>query len=177
MTIQSIRLLRLRWVYLYISLIPIVNMAFVYTPTLAMPDGGQWSPMAIITGLVLVVRDFAQREIGHWIFVPLLIAVGLSYAMAGPEIALASGAAFLVSEMVDWAVYTFTHKPLSTRVMISSVAGAPVDTLVFLMGANLIVPGILAPSTLITSIASKLFGAYVVFRLLRRREQQENSKN
>lgn len=171
MPTHPIHLLRLRWVYLYIALIPAVNLSFVYVPTVAMSDGGQWSPMAIITGLILVFRDFAQREIGHWIFIPLLIGVALSYGMAGPEIALASGAAFLVSELVDWLVYTFTKKPLSTRILISSIAGAPVDTAVFLFGANMIVPGILAPSTLLTSIASKLLGAYVVYRIVKRREK------
>lgn len=171
---MRIKLLSLGWVLLYIAIIPLINWGFAIIPTIAMPDGGQWAPMAIVTGLVLVVRDFAQREIGHWIFIPLFIAVALSYFMAGPEIALASGAAFLVSELADWAVYTFTKKPLSTRILISSAVGAPVDTVVFLLGANMIVPGILAPSTLLTSIASKLLGAYVVYRIVKRRESRAN---
>lgn len=167
---KPIHLLRLRWVYVYIILLPVINWAHVHTPLFEI-YGGVWSPMSIITGLILVFRDFAQREIGHWIFVPLLIGVALSYAMAGPEIALASGAAFLVSELVDWAVYSFTKKPLSSRILISSIAAAPVDTAVFLFGANMIVPGILAWSTLLTSIASKLLGAYVVYRIVKRREE------
>ncbi len=168
---DPIYLLHLRWVYIYLLLIPLINWAHVHTPLFEI-YGGVWSPMSVITGLVLVFRDFAQREIGHWIFVPLLIGVALSYGMAGPEIALASGAAFLVSELVDWLVFTFTKKPLSTRILISSIAGAPVDTAVFLFGANMIVPGILAPSTLITSIASKLLGAYVVYRIVKARENK-----
>lgn len=169
-------LLSLRWVYVYVLLIPAINLSFVYVPTVAMPDGGQWSPMAVITGLVLVFRDFAQREIGHYIFIPLCIGVVLSYLMAGPEIAMASGLAFLISELADWAVYTFTKRPLSQRVMISSLISAPIDSTVFLIGASFIVSGIFSPSTLLTSVVSKLFGAYVVYRILKQREMRAISR-
>lgn len=152
-------------------LIPLVNWSFAHVPTVAMADGGQWSPMAIVTGLVLVARDFAQREIGNYIFIPLSIGIAISFVMAPPEIAMASALAFAVSELVDWAIYTFTDKPLSQRVMISSIAAAPVDSAVFLFGANLVVPGILTLSTLLTSIASKLFGAFLVYLVLKRREK------
>lgn len=126
--------------------------------------------MAFVTGLILVFRDFAQREIGHYIFIPLLIGVAISYQMAGPEIALASGAAFLVGELVDWAVFTLTKKPLSTRILISSFAGAPVDSTLFLLGANMAIPGVFSWLTLITSVASKLLGASIVYRIVKRRE-------
>lgn len=166
------KLTELRWVYVYILLIPIVNLSFVYVPVVPLADGGNWSPMAVVTGLVLVFRDFAQREIGHYIFIPLLIGVALSYVTAGPEIAMASGIAFFISEIADWAVYSLTKKPLSQRIMISSLVGAPIDTTIFLLGANHIVPGIFSLGTLVTSIVSKLLGAYVVYRLLKRRERR-----
>ncbi len=166
------RLLQLRWTYLYLLLVPLVNWSFAAVPTVPMPDGGEWPPMAIVTGLVLVFRDFTQREIGHYVFIPLLIGVYLSYEMAGAEIALASGLAFLVSETVDWAVYTFTKKPLSARIMLSSLIGAPIDSAVFLLGASLVVSGIFTPFTIATSIASKLLGAYIVYRIIKHREQR-----
>jgi len=129
-----------------------------------------WAPMALVTGLILVFRDFAQREIGHWIFVPLLIGLALSYIMAPPAIALASSAAFAISELIDWAVFSYTKKPLSKRVMLSSLAGAPIDTVAFWYGASFVVQGTFNPLTLLTSIASKLAGAYLVYRILKHRE-------
>lgn len=159
-----------RWVYVYILTIPAVNLYFAYMPFIPLPDGGQWAPISIVTGLVLVFRDFAQRELGHYVLVALAIGLGITVAMAGPEIALASGLAFLISELVDWAVYSFTHRPLSARIMLSSLLAAPIDTAVFLIGADMIRPGTLAASTLICSIASKLLGAYVVYRMVKKRE-------
>ncbi len=161
---------RLRWTCLYVILIPLVNWSFAHVPTIALPDGGNWAPMALVTGLVLVFRDFAQREVGHYIFIPLILGVAISYAMAPPEIALASGLAFAVSELVDWAVFTFTRRPLSQRVILSSALAAPLDSTVFLGLASLAVPGIFTPLTVLSSVASKLLGAYIVYRILRRRE-------
>lgn len=162
---------RAPWVYLYVALIPFVNWSFAHVPTVSMPDGGAWSPMAIVTGLVLVVRDFAQREVGHAIFLPLLVGIFVSFFMAPPAIALASAAAFAISETVDWAVYSFTKRPLSERVLISSAIGAPVDSAVFWLLASLSVPGVFTWSTVLTAIASKLLGSYVVYLLLKRRER------
>lgn len=171
------RFFAFKWTLLYLLLIPFVNWAFSWTPLFALPDGGMWSPFSIAVGLVLVCRDFAQREIGHYIFIPLLIGVALSYAMAPPQIATASGIAFLVSEAIDWAMYTFTNRPLSERVMISSLAGAPVDSIIYLTGANMAFPGLFSWWTLGTMIASKLIGAYVVYRMLRRREHYSANKS
>lgn len=165
------------WTLLYILLIPLVNWAFSWTPLVALPDGGMWSPFSMVVGLILVVRDFAQREVGHYIFVPLLIGVAISFAMAPPQIALASAAAFFVSEAVDWAMFTFTKKPLSTRVLLSSLAGAPVDSIIYLTGANMAFPGLFSWWTLGTMIVSKLAGAYVVYRMLKKREQKRNASD
>lgn len=158
-------------------MIPIVNWSFANTPLISLPDGGQWAPFSIVTGLVLVLRDFVQREIGNLVFILLAIGVTISYQMAGPEIAIYSGLAFAISEFVDWCVYSFTKKPFSTRVLISSAVSAPVDTAVFLMGANMVVPGIFSWSTLITSVASKMFGAYIMYRIVRYNERKEATLN
>lgn len=139
-------------------------------PTIPLADGGTFSPLAIVTGLVLVVRDLAQREIGHTIFLPLAIGIAISFAMAPPTIALASAAAFAISETVDWAVYSFTKRPLSQRVLISSAIGAPIDSAVFWLLASFTVAGVFTWSTVLTAIVSKLLGAFIVYLLLKRRE-------
>jgi uncharacterized PurR-regulated membrane protein YhhQ (DUF165 family) len=155
---------------LYITLIPFINWSFSVVPSLPMPDGGFWPPVAIITGLVLVVRDFAQREVGHFIWVGLVIATGLSFLTSPANIALASAAAFVISETVDWALFTFSKRPLSERVMISSLLSAPLDTAAFWYLASLSEKGVFHPLTLISAIISKLVGAYIVYLLLKRRE-------
>jgi uncharacterized PurR-regulated membrane protein YhhQ (DUF165 family) len=164
-------LLKLRWTLVYVLLIPFVNWTFAHVPTLPMPDGGFWAPAAFFTGLVLVFRDFAQREVGHWIFIPLIIGVAISFVMAPPAIALASALAFAISETVDWAIYTASKRTLSQRVMISSLVAAPLDTAAFWYMASFAVEGVFTWSTLLTAIASKLLGAYIVYRLLKRRER------
>ena len=47
----------------------------------------------------------------------MMVGVAISYFMANPFVATASAAAFLISELVDWAVYSFTKRPLSQRVL------------------------------------------------------------
>lgn len=161
---------RTPWVYLYVLLIPLVNWSFANVPNYPI-GGGMWNPMTIPTGLVLVVRDFAQREVSHGIFLPLCVGIGISFVMAAPEIAIASALAFAVSECIDWAIYSFTRRPLSQRVLISTAVAAPVDSTVFLLGANMVVPGLFSWVTLVASVLSKLAGAYVVYLVLKRRER------
>jgi len=160
---------RTPWTYLYVLLIPLVNWSFAHVPSYPV-YGGEWNPMVIVTGLILVVRDLAQREIGHTIFLPLCIGLAISFVMAPPEIAAASALAFGVSESIDWAIFTFTKRPLSRRILWSVSASAPVDSAVFLVVASMAVPGLFSWATLICSIASKLAGAWVVYVMLRRRE-------
>jgi uncharacterized PurR-regulated membrane protein YhhQ (DUF165 family) len=160
---------------LYLILIPLVNWAFGNTPIFTLPDGGKWSPFSVIVGLILVVRDFAQREIGHYIFVPLCIGVVISYFMAPPIIAIASAVAFLASESIDWGIFTFTRAPLSVRVLFSSIVGSIADSVIYLSGAELQVPGIFSWWTLATMLLSKFSGALVVSFMLRRRENLQRA--
>ena len=161
---------RAPWTYVYVLLIPLVNWSFAHVPSYPVL-GGEWNPMVVVTGLILVVRDLAQREIGHTIFLPLTIGLAVSFLMAPPEIALASAAAFAVSETIDWAIFTFTHRPLSKRILWSCGASAPVDSTVFLIGASMAIPGLFSWVTLLGSVLSKLAGAYVVYLHLKRRER------
>ncbi|MEJ7871736.1 MAG: VUT family protein [Rubrobacteraceae bacterium] len=84
-------------------------------------------------GLAFCLRDLAQEKIGKLgVFAAILIGAGLS-AFLSPGLALASGVAFLVSEMLDFAVYT----PLRKRawlgaVAASNVVGAVADSVIFL---------------------------------------------
>lgn len=163
---------RAPWTYLYLFLIPFINWAYAAVPTIPLPDHGEWTPLAIVTGLVLVVRDFAQREIGHWIFIPLIIGLAISFKMAPAEIALASAVAFGISESVDWGLFTFLKLPLSKRVFISAAIGSPIDTTVFYMMAATAVPGIFNIWAIGASILSKLVGCVIVYLLMKNRERK-----
>ena len=161
------------WTYLYLFLIPFINWCFAAVPQVALPDNGSWTPMAIVTGLVLVVRDFAQREISHWIFLALAIGLGLSFFTSHPSVAIASTCAFAISELVDWAVYTFIKRPLSQRVAISTAISAPLDSAAFYAIASTTIPGIFNIWSLLSSVLSKLIGVAIVYALMRQREQKQ----
>lgn len=164
-TVLVIVLMKRPYTALYVALMPLINWSFAAVPTAPIPDwlgGGMFQPLAIVTGLVLVVRDFAQREIKHWILGAMFVGLALSTLTAWPVIVLASGLAFLISETVDWAVYTFSKRPLSQRIMISSAFSAPLDQVVFIWLASQVVDGIFAWGTIFAGIISKLVGAYAV---------------
>lgn len=150
---------------LYVALIVAVNIAFSVTPPVILPDGTAWPPVSLIVGFVFVMRDWAQREIGHRVIGAMLVGAGLSYLLADPLVAVWSAIAFLVSEFTDWAVYSFTRRPFSERILYSSALGAPVDSAVFLGGL-----GWLSTTGVVAMTASKMVGALVVWWMVRRRE-------
>jgi len=158
----------------YVLLIPFINWSFTWAPMVELPGlGWMFNPVTVVTGLVLVARDFAQREIGHWVLLAMAVALGLTWATSGGELALASGVAFAVSELVDWAVFTFTKLKLSTRVLLSSALAAPVDTSVFLLGAEAIRPGMFTLPNISMSIIGKMVGALVIWWLIRKTMEQD----
>ncbi len=154
-----------RFTALYIALIVAVNYGFSVIPPIDVPGGGKWPPMSIVVGLIFVARDFAQREIGHRVIIAMLFAGVVSYFMADPFVAAASVAAFLVSEFVDWAVYSFTGKTLSQRILLSSAISTPIDSIVFLG-----MLGFLGFQGALLMTASKMLGAVIVWWMIRRRE-------
>ncbi len=163
-------LLYVKYTLLYVFLIPFINWSFTWAPMWELLPGWAFNPVTIVTGLVLVVRDFAQREIGHEDLIAMAVALILTALAAGPELALASGGAFAISELVDWAMFTFTKYRLSTRVLLSSALAAPLNTTLFLYGAEMIRPDQLTVPNVTMSIIGKMFGALVIWWFIRRRE-------
>lgn len=166
-----------RWAALYVGLMPFINWSFGAVPTTPIPEwlgGGAFQPLAIVTGLVLVVRDFAQRDMKHWVWGAMITGLVLSMLTSWVVVVFASAAAFLISETVDWAVYTFSKKPLSQRIMLSSTVSAPLDQMVFIWLASQIPgqEGIFAWGTILTGIASKLLGAVIVSRIVAAQEKR-----
>ena len=119
----------------YIVMVTLINVGFSWTPVYHL-WGQEMSIMDPIAGIIYLVRDFAQRELGHYIFVAMLACGVLSYFLATPQIAIASVSAFMVGEIVDWALFTFTKRPLKDRLLLSACLSTPLDTFVFLWGVD-----------------------------------------
>ena len=84
-------------------------------------------------GLAFTFRDLAQEKVGRGWIVAAIAAGAVISAVVSTKFALASGIAFLISEMLDFAVYT----PLRRRnwigaVVASNVVGMVADSILFL---------------------------------------------
>ena len=145
----------------YIVLIVLVNWGFTVVPLIPIL-GEMFPPMSLVVGLIFVARDFAQREIQHKVIIAMLVAAALSYIMASPFVAVASLAAFLVSEFADWGVYTWTKKPFAERVLISSAVSTPLDSAVFLA-----MIGHFSILAVVLMTVAKMIGALIVWKMVR----------
>ena len=127
----------------YIATIPAANWLISNVGTVCVFNGPCLIPVApgimapsgvIMVGAALVLRDLVQRRFGALVSLGcILVGAVASILFASPALAIASGAAFLLSELADFAVYT----PLAKRrfvlaVIFSCLAGAVVDSALFL---------------------------------------------
>lgn len=123
--------------------IPAANWMLGNVGTVCPPDGpcllpvgfGLMAPSGVLlAGLALVLRDLVQRRLGKaWSLIAILIGAALSWWLAPPALVVASALAFLLSELVDFAVYTpLQERRLVLAVVASSMVGLVVDSMVFL---------------------------------------------
>jgi len=154
------------WTALYIAAIVMVNWMFTAIAPWSTPLGDLYLAN-IVVGFVFVLRDYAQREIGHSVLAATAVGGVLTWFMVDPAIAVASITAFILSEAADWGVYSFLRRPLSQRILISSLIAIPLDTLAFQYLA-----GYLTPAAFATEIASKAVGVLIVWYLLRMRDRK-----
>ena len=154
------------WTALYIGAIVLLNWMFTAIAPWSTPLGDLYLAN-IVVGFVFVLRDYAQREIGHSVLAATAVGGVLTWFMVDPAIAIASITAFILSEAADWGVYSFLRRPLSQRILISSLIAIPLDTLAFQYLA-----GYLTPAAFATEIASKAVGVLLVWYLLRMRDRK-----
>jgi uncharacterized PurR-regulated membrane protein YhhQ (DUF165 family) len=121
-------------------------------------------------GLALTLRDIVQLTLGRIaVIAAILTGAGLSYLIS-PAFAAASGVAFLLSEFVDFAVYT----PLERRswlgaIALSNTVGAVVDSALFLwiaFGSLQFLPGQIV-GKMWTTLAAVALLAFIVRPRLR----------
>ena len=136
---------RLGWAAfaLFLASVPFANWMIGHVGTACLRNGPCLVPVApgllapsgvLAAGAALVLRDAVQRCLGAW-WALVAIAAGtlLSALVASPALVLASGAAFLLSEATDFAVYTpLQRRGLLLAVVASSAVGLVVDSIVFL---------------------------------------------
>ena len=105
------------------------------SPCLIPVGFGIMAPSGVImVGLALVLRDLVQRRLGKLWALGAIVAGALLSALIAPRaLVLAAGAAVLVSELADFAVYTpLQKKRLVLAVFMSGVVGLVVDSILFL---------------------------------------------
>lgn len=127
----------------FIGCIPLANWMIGHLGTICLPQGPCLIPVApglaapsgvLMIGIALVLRDLVQRRLGRgWALLAIVVGAALSGLLAPPKLVLASTAAFLVSELVDLAVYTpLQRRRLVLAVLLSGLAGLVVDSVIFL---------------------------------------------
>jgi uncharacterized PurR-regulated membrane protein YhhQ (DUF165 family) len=134
---------------LFTACIPAANWLIQNVGTFCVPNGPCLIPVlpaiggmdalmapsgVIVVGLAFVFRDLVQRRLGvGWSAAAVVVGAALSWFLAPPELAIASGVAFLLAEMADLLVYTpLQRRRLVLAVALSSVVGLIVDSMVFL---------------------------------------------
>ena len=133
----------------FMACIPAANWMIGHVGTSCAPGGPclvpvlPWSPQGgplmapsgvPMIGVALVLRDLVQRRLGR-LAALLAITAGaaLSGAVAPPQLVVASTAAFFLSELADFIVYTPLQKRgLVIAVLASSLVGLVADSLLFL---------------------------------------------
>lgn len=118
---------------LYIASIVLANLTLALVGVV--PIGfGLMAPAGVLwAGAALTLRDLCQDSLGRWwVLGAIVLGAALSWLIA-PSFALASGVAFLVSELCDFGVYS----PLRRRTWLGAIAlsntvGLMIDSALFL---------------------------------------------
>ena len=159
------------WFLLYIASIVLANwlitvFGLIAIGPLLVPAG------SFMAGLTFGLRDLLQRDLGRWwSIIAIVLGTGVSAAFS-PQLALASGTAFLLSELLDLLVYTkLLDRGWTTAVVGSNIAGSVVDTVVFLALA-----GFLGGSVLAGTVLVKWLAIVPVLLLWRVRDLPERSR-
>lgn len=126
----------------FLCCIPAANWLISNVGTTCIPAGpclipvapGMMAPSGVLMiGAALALRDAVHEAAGRGAVLALVVAgAGLSLAVSPTAFAAASAAAFLLSELADFAVYDrLRRRGLALAVAASGVVGAVADSLLF----------------------------------------------
>lgn len=169
-----------RWAALavYVAAVPAANWLIRNVGTVVLPDGTHLAPVGFellapsgvyAAGVSFVARDVVQRAAGRRAALAAIGAGTVLSVLVDPRLALASGSAFLFSELADFAVYTpLQHRRFLLAVFLSGLVGSVVDSLIFLAVAGIplatALPGLVLGKTWVQLLAIP-FAAWVRTRL------------
>ena len=127
----------------FLACVPLANWMIGHAGTVCVPNGPCLIPVApglmapsgvLMVGFALVLRDMVQRSFGTMTgLMAVFVGTAASSLVAPPALVIASGVAFLLSELADFAVYTpLQRRRLVLAVVASSCVGLVVDSVAFL---------------------------------------------
>lgn len=122
------------WFVLFIATVIGANWAIETWGVIPIGLGLHAPAGVLFAGLAFSLRDLTHETMGrYWSFAAIAAGACLSWFVS-PQFAVASGAAFLFSELMDFGVYA----PLRTRhwtgaVIASNVVGLIADSAIFLL--------------------------------------------
>lgn len=157
---------------IYCGSIALANWLILNVGMVRLPDGSHLVPVgfglmapsgSFAAGVTFVARDVVQRSAGRrWALIAIVAGTVLS-VLVSPRLALASGTAFLFSELVDFAVYTpLQEKRFVLAVVLSGIVGSVVDSVLFLVLAGIplaaALPGLLLAKVWVQLLAGPVAG-------------------
>lgn len=153
---------RVIWPVVYIAGVVLANVLTERYGLVPVVFGLVTTAGTYAAAVVLVARNFAQDAVGrYWVLALMAVGVLLSCWLASPQLAVASGVAFALSEAADMALYTpLRRRGRSRAVAVASTIGAVVDTFVFLWLAGF--PLSAAPGQLVVKVGMALVAALIV---------------
>lgn len=117
----------------YVATIVVANLAVAHFGLIPIGFGFTAPAGVVFAGLALLLRDaLTDRRL---ILSLIVLGAGLSALLSSPAVALASAAAFGISELVDWAVYEVQRRRGASwawAAATSNLVSAPLDTIAFL---------------------------------------------
>jgi hypothetical protein len=154
--------MRAVWPVLYIAGVVLANVLTERLGLVPVVFGFTTTAGTYAAAVVLVARNFTQDEIGRGrVLILMGIGVALSWVLASPALAIASGVAFGLSELADMLVYTpLRARGRSRALAAASAVGAVVDTFIFLTLAGF--PLTAAPGQLVVKMGMGLLAALIV---------------
>lgn len=121
------------WFSAYVACIVAANVAITYVGLVPVGFGLMAPAGVFFAGLSFWVRDELQRSQGRPLTAVAILAGAALSAFLSPTLALASGVAFLVSELCDFAVFTpLQRRGLILAVVASNLVGLTIDSVLFL---------------------------------------------
>lgn len=170
---------RFKYSLLYFGAVILVSALFNYVPLFVNLGGGaSFSLWALVVGFWFVLRDFSQRELKHFVLVPMGLGVVVA-ALMNPALAIATAISSTASELTDWLLYSFLKKPFHKRILISSLISCPVDSIIFFAAFDFfeVIPGVSVFNwaSIVAASLSKLVAALVIFWIYKRKEARTGS--